>query len=102
MIFIIYASLQDTPAPPWTKSNLGFGLLMHIISIVATSIIEMITMLIIADILIFESILPSEFKMLLGDYLSMGIITLIPLGTAILVALIYKGILVQKGYENRL
>ena len=82
------------------KSNLGFGLLMHIISLVVTSFIEMIMLLIIADILTCESILPSEFKMLLGDYLIMGLCTLVPLGTAILAALIYKGVLVQKGYEN--
>ena len=87
MIFLLYKVLHEIlPKEP---------IIMHVHAQVTISMIELISALIAIDILTGGTIISSEIRHILSDYMIGGLMILVPFTSLLMTTLIYTGVVFE-------
>ena len=86
MIFVPYKLLHEIPKAP---------IFMHVHAQVTISMIELISALIAIDILTGSTLISSEIRHILSDYMIGGLMILVPFTSLLMTTLIYTGVIFE-------
>ena len=100
MIFLLYTLMNEIPESTWSKDRSCFSLMVHILGQVLKSTLEMITALVAIDILSCETIISSDVKAIMADYMIGGLMILIPCTTILITTLICTGVIIEVPLRN--
>ena len=100
MIFLLYTLTNEIPESTWSKDRSCFSLMVHILGQVLKSALEMIMALVAIDILSCETIISSDVKAIMADYMIAGLMILIPCTTTLITTLICTGVIIEVPLRN--
>ena len=86
MIFLLYKLLHEIPKEP---------IIMHVHAQVTISMIQLISVLIAIDILTGSTLISSEIRHILSDYMIGGCMILVPFTSLLMTTLIYTGVIFE-------
>lgn len=100
MIFLLYTLINEIPESTWSKDRSCFSLMVHIFGEVLKSLLEMIMALVAIDILSCETMISSDAKAIMADYMIGGLMILIPCTTILITSLICTGVMIEVPLRN--
>ena len=92
--------MNEIPESTWSKDRSCVSLMVHILGQVLKSALEMIMALVAIDILSCETIISSDVKAIMADYMIAGIVILIPCTTILITTLICTGVMIEVPLRN--